>query len=127
MRLPMPPIPMKPTVSFIAAPSSPRIEQVSRCPRLSPGARIRLAEPVRVLGRAVEPVGRLEPLEPAFGGRLVCPGEQVGYLLLRQRPERLDRLEVLLEDLQAVDAGDDGRGRQGHRIVEALDGTCRLA
>src|SRR4051794_14565995 len=121
MAWPMPPRPMKPTVSSIGALS---IDGRRGARRLA-GALVRLPQPLGVLGRPIEPVRRLEPLESALGGCLSGPGAQVGRLLFRQRSEGLDRLQVLLVDLQAVNAGDDGRGRQGHRVVEALDGSRR--
>src|SRR5439155_24839567 len=73
------------------------------------GALVRRSQPLGVLGRAIKPVGGLERLEPAlrFGpGRTL---QQRGDLLGRQGLERLHHLQVLLQDLQAVDAGDDGR------------------
>src|SRR5437870_10819042 len=102
MRLPMPPIPMKPTVSFIAAPSSrgARVGQAfqpdeywcASCqagkPDLLAGARVRRPQPRRVVGRAVEPVGGLETLEPALRSRPRGPRQQRRDLLLRERPKR---------------------------------------
>src|SRR5438477_8599289 len=110
MAKPMPPRPMKPTVSFIGVFSFLIAEAALA------GSLVRRPQPIWILGRSVEAIGRLEALELALGGRPRGPGEQAGHLLFRQWPESFDRLQVLLEDPQTVNAGDDGRGRQSHRV-----------
>ena len=65
-----------------------------------------LAEPVGILSRPVVSIGSLEELVLARRRRVGCPGEEVGHGFLAQWRERAGRLEILLKNLNRVDAGD---------------------
>src|SRR2546422_588463 len=102
MRLPIAPSPIKPT-------------------------RIVSPQPLWILVRPIEMMGRLVQLVLAVarGGRR--PGGQRFHFRLAQRAKGAGGVQRLLEHRQRIAAGDHDAGRQVHGVVEALDGRHRTA
>src|ERR1035437_9386023 len=84
------------------------------------------AQPLGVEGGAVVHSGGFELLVIAGPGGFHGPGQQVAHLAGVERLEILHDLQVLLEYFHAVDAGDDGRGRQREGVGQTLLGCGDL-
>jgi hypothetical protein len=80
-----------------------------------------VAKPLRMVGSAVENRCRLEQLELAARCRFRRFCQQRLQLSLAHRAKGARRYECLLENLHAIDTGDDYRSRQVQGIVKALD------
>ena len=68
-----------------------------------------------------------EELKLAGERGLLGFGDEGGDLLLVHGTESFDRLESLIHDLLAVDAGDENRDGQIERVVQSLDGLDGVA
>src|SRR5256712_2124291 len=97
MRLPIAPSPIKPT-------------------------RMVSPQPMRILVRPIEMMGRLVELVLAVARGALRPAEQRCHARLAQRAKAAGRVQRLLEHRQRVAPRDHHARRQVHDIVEALDG-----
>jgi len=79
-----------------------------------------LAKPLRMVGGAIENRCRLEQLELAARRRFRCFCQQRLHLGFAHRVEGARRFECLLENLHAIDTGDDYGRRQVQGIVKTL-------
>src|SRR5437867_3605202 len=89
--------------------------------------RIVSPQPLWILVRAIEMMGRLVQLVFPVVRGVRRPGEQRFHGCLAQRAKAARRVQRLLEHQQRVAAGDHDARRQIHGIVEAFDGRHRAA
>src|SRR4029077_1746978 len=86
-----------------------------------------LAEPLRIVDRAVEIVGGLVALELAIASGLLRSSEEGSDFRGAERLETAGSVKSLLDVGERFAAGDDDAGGQIHGEVEALDGGKSIA